>query len=173
MKVPVITHFGDYETNGCWIITYTSHEKWEGKTEVEAEIMPDFQILCNYLKAKDILDNEYVKYVLFIAKCQASGLNDSDIRYLMQHDYSAPRLHYVSDWQVEKTSKIISCLCEFCESKKRTITKSSYSFGDALFGGNSGSYNSAKRKIKDELVLESTENVESQLMDYLKRKGVL
>ncbi len=173
MKIPVITHFGDHETNGCWVINYTSHEKWEGKTEVKAEIMLDFQTLCNYLQAKDVLEHEYVRYVLFMAQCQANGFSESEIRYLLQHDYSAPHMPYASSWKVERTFKIISAVCEFCDSKKYSITKSSYSFGDALFGGNSGSYNSAKRKIKETLVLESSENINHQLMAFLKRKGII
>lgn len=173
MKIPIITHYGDHETNGYWIINYTSHEKWEGKTEVKAEIILDFQKLCNYLEGKEILEHEYVQYVLFFAKCQANGLDNSQIKYLLQNDFSAPKLYYVSEWKVEKTSNIISGLCEFCESKKYSITKSSYSFGDALFGGNSGAYNSAKRKIKEELSFEQSDKVASQLMDYLNRRGLI
>ncbi len=173
MKIPIITHFGDHETDGCWIIYYSSHEKWEGKTEVKAEVFLDFQTLCNYLQGKDILEYDYVKYVLFIAKCQSNGLSNTEINFLLHNDYSAPRLPYVSEWKLEKTTKIISALCEFCDSKKYSISKSSYSFGDALFGGNSGAYNSAKRKIKEELALESYDRIKEQLMAYLTRKGLL
>lgn len=168
MKVTVTQHYSANETIGCWDIHFankTSGWAGDGLTKVEGTAIINYKKMIDLLVNDGLVNKVAIESIITYLQYQQFGMTfQSALQSVMKQS-----MCYISITQkdMDKASSILNGVMEYCESRKQIVVKTSYSFADAFVGGNSSSFNKAKKKVMGELVLKQTDIVYCQLKDYL------
>lgn len=175
MRVNVTHHYGANETQGCWNIHFanvTSGWAGDGLTKVEAAAEINYNMMLDRLSNEGLINKTTIDCIVTYLQHRDSGITfQQAIAFTLQANFISNSFFSQADF--DRASAVLNEVLVFCNNRKQVIRKSAYSFCDAFVGGNSSSFESAKKKIKKELSLDSTERIYALLKSHLQSKRLI
>lgn len=172
MKVTITHNYGANEKQGCWNLSFSNETSgWagDGLCKVKGTASLDLHMLTDRLSKDGYVHSKSMEAILTYLNYQSMGMSTVTFQMVISQIGG----YGISQASIDKASQILNGVAEFCDRRKQTATKTSYSFCDAFAGGNEGSFHSAKKKVMKTFSLDSIDVVYSQLKSFLKNKGLI